>query len=281
LNLVHFKSKVGSNRAYKPVKQIQAQGFIMKKQLLLALALMMVNAPALAQSDAVSLAKQRDASIDRGFIMSHAETLNEGELTLNSYELFLAGMSYGVTDNLELTLTTLLPIIKDMPIVLAPQVKWVFLRGDQQVMSAKLNVTFATMTNGDSGSGGTISGGLSHDFYFDREGRYAMFSGLDIGGVFGNVDEEWKMGKGLIMAANLGFSAQVADFMKVMVEGVVPAIYADNQFEVSDVVNFTYGMRFFGEDLAVDLGFIRPLGGEMADSGLLMGLPYVAFTARL
>lgn len=253
----------------------------MKKQLLLTLALMMVNAPAFAQSGAAALAKKRDASIDRGFIMSHAETLAEGELTLNSYELFLAGMSYGVTDNLELTLTTLLPIIKEMPIVLAPQVKWVFLRTDQQVMSAKLNVTFATMTNGGSGSGGTISGGLSHDFYFDREGRYAMFSGLDIGGVFGSVDSEWKMGEGLIMAANLGFSAQVADFMKVMVEAVVPAIYADKQFEVSDVVNFTYGMRFFGEDLAVDLGFIRPLGEDMADLGLLMGLPYVAFTARL
>ena len=108
-----------------------------------------------------------------------------------------------------------------------------------------------------------------------------MFSGLDIGGVFGNVDQGWEIGDGLIMAANLGFSAQVADFMKVMVEGVVPAIYANERFEMSDVVNFTYGMRFFGEDLAVDLGFIRPLGGEMADSGLLMGLPYVAFTARL
>jgi hypothetical protein len=253
----------------------------MKKQLLIALTLMMVNAPVFAQSNAVSLAKQRDASIDRGFIMSHAETLNEGELTLNSYELFLAGMSYGITDDLEVTLTTLLPIVREMPIVLSPQMKWVFLRGDQQVMSAKLNVTFATLTGEDSSSGGTISGGVSHDFYFDKEGRYAMFSGLDIGGVFGNVDEGWQMGKGFVMAANLGFSAQVADFMKVMVEGVVPALYADKQFEISDIVNLTYGVRFFGEDLAVDLGFIRPLGEEMADSGILMGLPYVAFTARL
>jgi hypothetical protein len=255
----------------------------MKKQLLIALTLMMVNAPVFAQSNAVSLAKQRDASIDRGFIISHAETLNEGELTLNSYELFLAGMSYGITDDVELTLTTLLPILQEMPIVLAPQLKWVFLRGDQQVMSAKLNVMFATTTSGDDFSGGTVSGGISHDFYFDKEGRYAMFSGLDIGGVFGNVDSDWQMAKGLIMAANLGFSAQVADFMKIMVEGVVPAAYGteNKQFEVSDIVNLTYGMRFFGEDLAVDLGFIRPLGGEMADSGLLMGLPYVAFTARL
>ena len=83
------------------------------------------------------------------------------------------------------------------------------------------------------------------------------------------------------MAANLGFSAQVSDFLKVMVEGILPAVYAAGEFQVAETVNFTYGLRFFGDDLAADLGFIRPLGEGMGDAGLAMGLPYVAFTARI
>jgi hypothetical protein len=254
----------------------------MKKALLFALPMLMLTVPAFAQTSAVSTSKSRDASIDRGFLVSHAETLGEGQVALNSYELVLAGVSYGITDDVQITLTTLLPIVEQMPVVLSPQVKWALLRTDNQILTAKFNVNYATSTNSDDNiSGGTISGGLSHDLYFDNEGRYAMFSGIDIGGVFGKVDSSWQMGEGMIMAANLGFSAQVSDFLKVMVEGVVPAYYADDTIQVSEVVNMTYGLRFFGDDLAADLGFIRPFGKDVDDMGLVMGLPYVAFTARI
>ena len=83
------------------------------------------------------------------------------------------------------------------------------------------------------------------------------------------------------MAANLGFSAQVTDYMKVMGETILPAVYTDGKLEVSEIVNFTYGLRFFGDDLAADLGFIRPLGKDAGDLDLVMGVPYVAFTARI
>ena len=252
----------------------------MKQALLLALPLMMLTVPAFGQSSAVATAKSRDASIDRGFLVSHAETLGEGQVALNSYELVLAGISYGITDDVELTVTTLLPIVDQMPVVISPQLKWAFLRTDNQVLTAKFNVNYANIL-GEDISGGTISGGLSHDFYFDNEGRYAMFSGIDVGGVFGEVDSGWQMGEGMFMAANLGFSAQVSDFLKVMVEGILPAVYAAGEFQVAETVNFTYGLRFFGDDLAADLGFIRPLGEGMGDAGLAMGLPYVAFTARI
>ena len=252
----------------------------MKKALLFALPLIMFTAPAFGQSGAAYEAKYADASIDRGFIVSHAETLGEGEIALNSYELALAGISYGITDDLQVTLTTLLPIVKNTPIVLAPQVKWAFFRTDNQVLTAKMNFNYATMP-GESGGGGSISGGLSHDFYFDNEGRYGMFSGFDIGGVFGHLEDDWDTGDGLIMAANLGFSAQVTDYMKVMAEGILPAVYSNGKVEVSEIVNFTYGLRFFGDDLAADIGFIRPLGKDAGDLDLVMGVPYVAFTARI
>ena len=252
----------------------------MNKTTLLATSLMLMAAPAFGQTSATELAKKRDASIDRGFIVSHAETLNEGEVALNSYELFLAGISYGITDDVEITFTTLLPIVKEMPIVLSPQAKWAFFRTDNQVLTAKLNFNYATLPN-EPGGGGSISGGISHDLYFDDEGRYAMFTGLDVGGVFGHVESDVQMFDGAFFIANLGFSAQVNDYLKVMVEGILPAGYAEKQFEVAEVVNVTYGVRFFGETLAADLGFIRPLGKGMGDSSLAMGLPYVAFTASL
>lgn len=252
----------------------------MKRILTLACCMMMLTSTAHAQFDAVSLAKKRDASIDRGFLVPHAETLHEGELTLNSYELFFIGMSYGITDNIEASLTTLLPVFSNLPVAVAPQLKWALYRSDQQVLSARLNMTYLSDHENDA-SGGTFAGGISHDLYFDEQGRYAMHTGLDAGGVFGKVDEDWKMGDGAFFIMNVGLSAQVADYMKVMVEAAVPAIYADDQFEMSDIVNVTYGMRFFGDDLAADLGFLRPVGEDMSDSGLAMGFPYVAFTARL
>src|SRR5882672_7642314 len=62
-------------------------------------------------------ASSADPNLDRGFILPTAMTQPAGTATYNNYELVLHGVSYGVTNNLQASITVLSPIVKDMPFV--------------------------------------------------------------------------------------------------------------------------------------------------------------------
>src|SRR5215471_11701396 len=64
-----------------------------------------------------SRASATDPNIDRGFLLPTAMTQPAGSLTYNNYELLLHGLTYGVTDRIQATLTVLSPITTDMPFV--------------------------------------------------------------------------------------------------------------------------------------------------------------------
>ena len=227
---------------------------------------------------AAEKARFRDASIDRGFIFSRAETLPEGKVALNSYELLGIGVSYGVTNDVEVSFISLLPIVADMPLVASPSVKWAFQRTEQQVLSAKLSLNYITS---DGSGAGNLSAGVYLDHYFDTEGRYSLHLGAEFGGVFGNFSGDVDFAEGMLILFDVGFSAQVSDGIKLMIEALIPAVYTgSNGFQVPEFLNVTYGVRWFGEDLSVDLGFLRPVASGVSDV-LVMGIPYVAFSGRL
>jgi len=56
-----------------------------------------------------------DASMDRVGLFSTAETHPAGTFFFSDYELFLFQFGYAVTDNVQLALTGLLPLIKEQP----------------------------------------------------------------------------------------------------------------------------------------------------------------------
>ena len=82
--------------------------------LILAAAFLMPVLPADAKSEAkpetkaeMSPADRRrmqDPSSDRNIVLPSAETIPKGKMTFNSYELLGLGCSYGLTDNLQLSL---------------------------------------------------------------------------------------------------------------------------------------------------------------------------------
>jgi hypothetical protein len=227
---------------------------------------------------AAAQARMRDASIDRGFIVSHAETLPEGMWALNSYELVGIGLSYGITEDVEVSIISLVPIVAGMPLVAAPSVKWAFHRTEDQVLSAKLGLNYIGIS--DVG-GGTFSAGLYHDFFFDPDGFYSMHLGVEVGGFFGQLDGSVGTADGAFLLFDLGFSAQLSDSIKLMAEFLLPAATNGEEFAVSPIMNVTYGIRWFGEGLSVDLGFLRPFGDEDLGDVLIMGVPYVAFSGRI
>src|SRR5262249_58632803 len=62
-------------------------------------------------------ATSTDPNIDRGFLLPTAMTQPAGSVTYNNYELLLHGVTYGITDRVQASVTVLSPIVRDMPFV--------------------------------------------------------------------------------------------------------------------------------------------------------------------
>ncbi len=233
--------------------------------------------PSLEDRPAYAIARDRDASVDRGVTTGHAETIGKGNWTINSYQLFLIGATYGFSDDFQLSATTLLPIIEDIPFVFALAPKYVVARGDQFALALRGDVWVGARSGTTLGR---ASVGPVFDYYFDRQGRYAFHAGLNIGGVFGGFDNSGiSFAEGLLIGLDLGFTLGVAKGFKLIVEGQLFAGYSAAGFNVAEVALLNYGVRFHGRDLAVDLTFLRPIG-DVDVGPLVMGVPFVAFSAR-
>jgi hypothetical protein len=224
------------------------------------------------------LARNRDASIDRGLTTGHAENVGAGKWTINDYQIIFFGVTYGFTDDFQLSLSTLLPITTDLPLAFALSPKYVVSRGESHALAIRGNVWFAA----DIGSGfglGVVTAGPVFDYYFDAEGRYAFHAGASLGGAFGGDGDDFGFGEGLVLSADLGFTLGVAKNFKILFETQMFATYTRAGFNVTDIALFNYGVRFHGEGLAVDLAFLRPIG-DIDVGPLLLGVPYITFSAR-
>ena len=261
----------------------------------LPLALIMAAAPGVFAEDGLpdepgvktpsEKAQARDAAIDRGFLTSHAETIGAKQWAINAYELVFLGVTYGFTNDIQMSLSTLLPVTTDIPLVLALQPKFVIARTPETVVALRVPFTYVKDTSGNGSSAGFLGAGLLVDHYFGPSGRIGLHAGLLVAGVFGDFDfDAGGDGDGLSLAdgaafeLDLGASFGVSNSVKLILEGQIFAAAGDGGFEVADVVLINYGVRIHGSGLAGDLGFIRPIGIDT--DPLLLGIPYVAISAR-
>ena len=231
-----------------------------------------------AQS-ASAAARSRDASIDRGLVVSHAETLPEGQATFNDYELFLVGMSYGVTDRLQLGFTPMPPLFKDIPLVGITQGKYAFLRGDNMVVSGQVNLNVIKDFDSD-GTGGSFGGGVATDVYLDAAGREVLHASVNGQWTWGGAGGDPNVIDGFVMTASAGYSGLAGEHVKFIAEAVVLGVVNDDGLEMADAMLFNYGVRFFSDTLAADLAFMKPLLDDSGNSPFLMGLPLVTFSYR-
>lgn len=229
---------------------------------------------------AVDLARERDASVDRGFLMTHAETIGEDRWTINSYELFLLGLTYGVSDRFQLSFTTSLPVVADFPLLLSLAGKWAFYRDRNTVMAARVLIAWATQLSGGDESVGVFMGSFFVDNYLDDAGRFALHGGITIGGAFGTGFDSGgiTVADGALLGLELGVTLGVAEIVKLYIEAEIPAATSHGEFEFAPVVLLNYGVRFHSGTIAGDIGFIRPVGDT--DSDFILGFPFVAFSAR-
>jgi len=238
-----------------------------------------LSTPAFAEDGVTptDAARQNDASIDRGLVTTHAETIGEGKWAINAYELIFLGVTYGFTDTIQASLSTLLPIVEDIPLVLALQPKFVLMRTADTVLSLRTPLTF---TSSDGETAFTFGAGVVLDQRLDDAGRFALHAGLLATGVAGSIvslGDDVDVAEGAVLELDVGVTLGVASMVKIIVELQGFAAISDAGFEVVDAALLNYGVRFHGGSLAGDIGFIRPIG---VDSDLILGVPYLAFSAR-
>lgn len=232
--------------------------------------------PAVEASSA-EMRRQSDASVDRNILMSSAETINAGDVTINSYELFLAGVTVGVTDDIAISGTVLLPITEDFPFWGTLAAKFRLYAGSNNIFSLQ-PVLMHLRVDGESA---TLFGtNVLYDHIFDDRGRYTLTLGASALGVLGATEGDLDLSDGALLGFSGAFSAHVGSFVKLMAELYLPgAITSDETELVQEALLANYGVRFFSSSIAVDLTFLRPIHPD-AETPLVMGIPFVTFAAR-
>jgi hypothetical protein len=202
--------------------------------------------------------------LDRGFLLATAMTQPAGSLTYSNYELLLHGITYGITDRAQASLTILPPYVKDMPFVGIFSLKGRIVSTARLQLASQISVTFAKDSS-DSATAGSL--GLLASACLS-EGCESLLS----------ASATWMWGSGtqaLLYGGSL--LVKVSEFAKLVAEVVSAAGGSD--FEQAPLALLNYGVRFHSARFAGDIGLIRPVGDDVSGE-FVLGFPFVSFSYR-
>jgi hypothetical protein len=219
-----------------------------------------------------------DPNIDRGILLPTAMTQTAGSLTYNNYELLLHGITYGVTDHVQTTFTVLAPIVRDMPFVGFASIKGQTAVGDRLHLALQGTLGYAndpsSTVPGNSlftlGAGGFASVCLARDCasLLSASASYelAFGAGQSDGGI-------------IVYGASL--IQRLTPHVKLLAELTSGAVKTpDNDLINTPGFLASYALRFHTSNIAGDVGFIKPVGGDSDSAALLLGVPFVSFSYR-
>jgi hypothetical protein len=222
-----------------------------------------------------------DPNIDRAFLQPTAMTQPAGTITYNNYELLLHGFTYGVTDNLQTTLTVLSPISSDMPILGIGAVKWHLPAGDRVHLALQGTLGYEHPSHGSGesvyimGAGGFASFCLRDDCssLLSASVNYQLAVDPTVSGrahfvIYGGS-----------LVHRLGTHVKLLGEVTSAAVGATPVGGGQTDFENLSGVLVSYGLRFHTDSIAGDVGFVKPFV-DGPDDGLFMGLPFVSLSYR-
>ncbi len=217
-----------------------------------------------------------DPNADRGFLLPTAMTQPAGSITYNNYELLLHGLTYGITDNVQATMTVLAPIVEDMPFVGFGSVKGRLPIGNrlQLALQGSVGVGHFFETNEDNNTVYTVGAGafVSVCLYEDCSSIASASATTQVGLASGNDNAYVIIYGGSIVH-------RVASNVKLLLE-IASAAGGIGNSSTENMPGFlaSYGVRLHTGNMAADLGFIRPFGEDTGD--FLMGLPFASISYR-
>jgi len=222
-----------------------------------------------------------DPNIDRAFLEPTAMTQPAGSLTYNNYELLLHGLTYGITDHVQTSLTVLSPIVKDMPLLGIAAVKWQLLSASRFHLALQGSAGAIHVFSGDSLSDTTrnayLLGAGAFATYCLREDCASLVSvntSYEAGLAGGNTAHEVLFGGAIVQ--------RLTPHVKLLGEitaGTSKVSGADD-FSTIDGALVSYGVRFHTNRIASDVGFIKPISSSGDGGDFLLGLPFVSVSYR-
>jgi hypothetical protein len=234
-------------------------------------------AVATAPADAASTGA--DPNLDRGFLLPTAMTQPAGSLTYNNYELLLHGVTYGVTDNVQVSATVLAPIVKEMPLVGLASIKARLYRGDRLHLAIQGSIGGAADVSGrENGDGTSGNRGI---FLAGAGGLASVCLRADCSSLLSaSASYELAAGSGDNGGALVyGVSAvhRVGRHVKLLAE--LASAGNSRSFDAENSALVSYGVRFYGDSIASDIGFIKPVGFE-GSLPVVLGLPFASISYR-
>ncbi len=212
-----------------------------------------------------------DANADRAILFSTAETHPKGTFFFSDYELLLLQFGYAFTDNLQLTLTGVPPIIQSQPYFFDLALKLNFLRTDV-VRAAIIGSGMAIFTGQDTEPSSLFGARLNGVAQFCFETSCKSSFSLNVGTFLNsesNVIVPITLGGGLVV--------HVSDLVKLLLEPAYALAVGSGVENQPEGFLLDYGVRLSGNHFGFDFAFIRPFATE---SPFILGIPYVAFTYR-
>ncbi len=222
-----------------------------------------------------------DPNIDRAFLEPTALTQPAGSLTYNNYELLLHGLTYGITDRLQASVTMLAPIVTDMPLLALAAAKWRLVSVSRFHLAVQGSAGVGHSFNEDSQGNGVSN------VYLLGAGAFATYclrddcaSLLSLNASYQSVLSGGSTGNAVIFGGALvqRLTAHVKLLAEVTAEST--KFPGSDSYSVADGVLVSYGVRFHTNRVASDVGFIKPVSFSGDSGGFLMGLPFVSVSYR-
>ncbi len=243
-----------------------------------------------ARGPMATAAASTDPNLDRGFLLPTAMTQPAGSVTYNNYELLLHGVTYGITDNVQASVTVLSPIVSDMPFVGFGAVKWRLSPTERIHVAAQLSGMYGhsfsdNLDDGNQniyslGTGAFVSGCLREDCS-SLLSASATYQLAFLGGptTLDGAEQSTRTTHMIVYGASLVH--RVANHVKLLAEltSATGKGGSQNDFDNLPGALASYGVRFHTANLAGDVGFVKPLI-EDEDDSFLMGLPFVNISYR-
>lgn len=202
-------------------------------------------------------------------------TQPRGTFTYNNYELLLHGLSYGVTNNLQVSLTVLSPIANDIPFFGIGSVKWRLRASERVYLALQGSLTYLHEFTGDPIDAFSVGAGIYASICL-RDDCSSLLSG-SLNYQLAVSDDTTDRVHFLIYGGSVVH--RVSRHVKLLVE-ITSAAGESGSSGLDNISGFllSYGVRFFTGNLAGDIGFIKPVGDT--NDTLLLGLPFISVSYR-
>ena len=219
-----------------------------------------------------------DPNIDRGFLLPTAMTQPAGSLTYNNYELLLHGITYGVTDRLQTSLTVLPPIVSDMPFFGIAAVKGRFVATDR----------FNLALQGSAGWGHQFAGSGDESVYMFGAGLFASACLKQDCSSLLSASATYQLALSSQSDQNIQYVVYggslvhaVGPRVKLLAELTSAAGRTSTDPALDNMPGLLagYGVRLHGSSLAADVGFVKPFVSEN-DGDFILGLPFANVSYR-